>query len=203
MTQPQYSQPQYSQPAPMPASTPPVDDGEHIHGGQRLMLVIARAITYFMYAYLVVVEIILFLGFLLLLFGANPSSGFVEWWYRNLDRVMEPFRGIFSPIELGMTGNDVEAVFETSVLFAMVIYGIVALLVSGLTSWLSTRIRRIDIEDRQYHQRLAWERQQQLDRESAERAARMQASVQPPPAPSPTPTPAPAEAPAPPPTTDS
>ena len=76
---------------------------------------IVRAISYLVYFYLIVVEIILFLGFFLLLFGANPSAGFTEWVYRNLDRVMAPFRGIFTPIELGTTSSDVPAVFETSV----------------------------------------------------------------------------------------
>ena len=38
---------------------------------------LARAVTYFVYAYVVVVEIILGMGFFLLLFGANPSASFV------------------------------------------------------------------------------------------------------------------------------
>lgn len=61
---------------------------------------------------------------------------------------MRPFRGIFEPIELGTTGNDVEAVFDTSVLFAMVIYGIVVLVIHAVISWLSGRIERIDAENR-------------------------------------------------------
>jgi hypothetical protein len=63
----------------------------------------------------VVVQIILIIGFFLLLFGANPSAGFTQWAYRNLDRVMEPFRGIFTPIQLGTTSGNVEAVFDCSV----------------------------------------------------------------------------------------
>ena len=65
-------------------------------GERRVVLLIAKAVSYLVYAYLIVVEIILLLGFVLLLFGANPSVGFTEWVYRNLDRVMSPFRGIFS-----------------------------------------------------------------------------------------------------------
>jgi uncharacterized protein YggT (Ycf19 family) len=102
-----------------------------------------RAISYLLYAYLIVVEIILVIGFFLLLFGANPTAGFTQWAYRNLERVMEPFRGIFPPIELGTTGNDVPAIFDTSVLFAMIIYGIVALLISALIGWLSGRLEQI------------------------------------------------------------
>jgi hypothetical protein len=104
---------------------------------------VVRAISYLVYAYLIIVEIILAIGFFLLLFGANPTAGFTQWAYRNLERVMAPFRGIFSPIELGTTGNDVPAIFDTSVLFAMIIYGIVALLFSVLIGWLSGRLDQI------------------------------------------------------------
>jgi hypothetical protein len=75
-----------------------------------------------------------------LLFGANPSAGFTDWVYRNLARVMAPFRGIFTPIELGTTAGNVPSIFETSVLFAMVVYGILAMLLSALISWLTTKL---------------------------------------------------------------
>lgn len=127
---------------------------------------IVRAVSYLVYFYLVVVEIILFLGFFLLLFGANPSAGFTEWVYRNLDRVMAPFRGIFTPIELGMTTDDVPAVFETSVVFAMIIYGILALALSALIGWLSGRLGQI------YDAEAELDRQAEFDQQlAAARAA--------------------------------
>jgi hypothetical protein len=104
---------------------------------------VVRALSYLVYFYLIVVEIILFIGFFLLLFGANPSAGFTQWAYRNLDRVMAPFRGIFTPIQLGTTSADVQATFDTSVLFAMIIYGIVALIMSAFIGWLSGRLSPI------------------------------------------------------------
>ena len=104
---------------------------------------VVRALSYLVYFYLIVVEIVLFIGFFLLLFGANPSAGFTQWAYRNLDRVMAPFRGIFTPIQLGTTTADVQATFDTSVLFAMIIYGIVALIFSALIGWLSGRLGQI------------------------------------------------------------
>ncbi len=160
------------------ATVPPADDGSYLHPEKRAVLWVLRAITYLIYAYLIFVQIILALGFILLLLGANPSSGFVEWWYRNLDRVMEPFRGIFTPIELGTTqGNEVESIFETSVLFAMIIYAIVAIAVSAFASWLGKRMHRLDIEDRAYHERMAYERQAYLDRVSAERVANTNAQT--------------------------
>jgi hypothetical protein len=106
----------------------------------RIVVTVARALSYLVYAYVVAVEIILGLGFFLLLFGANPSAGFTEWVYRNLARVMAPFRGIFTPIELGTTAGNVPSIFETSVLFAMVVYGILAMLLCALISWLTTKL---------------------------------------------------------------
>jgi len=131
-----------------------------------------RAVSYLVYFYLIVVEIILLIGFFLLLFGANPTAGFTQWAYRNLDRVMDPFRGIFSPIELGTTGNDVAATFDTSVLFAMIIYGIVALLFSVLIGWLSGRLDQIHAAEDE----LA--RQAEAERLQAEADARLLAAQQ-------------------------
>jgi hypothetical protein len=120
---------------------------------------VARIVTYVIYFYLIVVEIILIIGFFLLLFGANPSAGFTEWAYRNLDRVMEPFRGIFTPIQLGTTSGNVDAVFDTSVVFAMIVYGILAMALKALTTWLSQRLRYLDAAEADAERR---ERQQQL-----------------------------------------
>ncbi len=131
-----------------------------------------RAVSYLVYFYLIVVEIILIIGFFLLLFGANPTAGFTEWAYRNLDRVMAPFRGIFSPIELGTTGNDVAATFDTSVLFAMIIYGIVALLFSVLIGWLSGRLDQIHAAESEL------DRQAEVAQRQAEADARMLATQQ-------------------------
>lgn len=114
---------------------------------QRGTAVTAKAVTFVGYAYVVVVEIILSLGFFLLLFGANPSSSFVEWTYRNLDRAMQPFRGIFEPVELGVAGNDIPAIVETSVLFAMVVYAVLALLLGHLLNRLAERITSIDTDN--------------------------------------------------------
>jgi hypothetical protein len=159
-------------------SPPPPDDGEYIHPHQRAVIWATRAITYLVYAFIVAVEIILILGFILLLGGANSSSSFVEWCYRNLDRVMKPFRGIFTPIDLGTAGsNEVQSVFDTSVLFAMIIYAIAGIIIYGFASWLTKRLHRLDIEDREYHARVARERQAYLDRTTAERVAATQAAA--------------------------
>ena len=120
------------------------DDHVPAAGVRKGVLWGAKILSYFVYVYLIVVEIVLAIGFVLLLFGANQSAGFTQWAYRNLDRVMAPFRGIFTPIELGTTTGDVQAVFDTSVLFAMIIYGILALVFSWLIGWLTDRLWRLD-----------------------------------------------------------
>jgi hypothetical protein len=125
--------------------------------GKRLMATAIRVVGYLIYAYLLIVEIILFLGFFLLLFGANSSSSFVAWVYRSLDRAMRPFRGIFEPIDLGTASNEVEAVFDTSVLFAMIIYGILAIALHSLLDWLTQRIDRIDRENQARAQQGAYQ----------------------------------------------
>ncbi len=131
-----------------PAAPPPIPEVEvEEHKVQRFALWIAKGVTWLLLAYLVIVQIILFLGFLLHLFGANPSSSFVQWAYRNLESAMRPFRGIFQPIELGTAGNDVPATLETSIIFAMVVYGILALVVSAAVNWLSDRINRLDAQE--------------------------------------------------------
>lgn len=130
---------------------------------------LARAISYLLYFYILLVEIVLFIGFFLLLFGANPSSSFTQWAYRNLESAMEPFRGIFSSIEIGVADNDVPAIFETSILFAMIMYAILAIALNTLIDWLTRRINRIDREVDYEHAKAVAE---------AQALARYQAQVQ-------------------------
>lgn len=158
------------------------------HRTERIAAAAGRAITMVVYVYVVIVEMILALGFFLLLLGANPTSSFVEWVYRSMDRAMKPFRGIFSPIEVGVAGNDVPSVLETSVLFAMIIYCIIAIAASSLLHWLATRIGHIDRgnEQRQLEQNhreadLAY-RQALLQAQMAESPGPVLAPTAPPPA---------------------
>ena len=94
-----------------------------------------RALVYLVYFFVTVALIVLTFGFFLLLFGANPDAAFAEWVYRSLNRVMAPFRGLFEPIQL-----DGNSVLDVSVLFAMIVYGIVALALRSLIDWLTYRV---------------------------------------------------------------
>lgn len=120
------------------------------HRPARILLLGARVLVWLFYAYVIVTEIVLVLGFLLLLFGANPDASFVAWAYRSLERAMEPFRGMFTPIHLNLSASaEVGAVLDTSVLFAMVVYAFLGLAVHALLEWLSQLIRREDRKARQ------------------------------------------------------
>ena len=108
---------------------------------------IARVLTYLVYAFVLISLVILVLGFFLLLFGANPDAPFVAWAYRSLDRAMEPFRGIFTPIDLNVSANDdIRAVLDTSVLFAMLVYAVAAWAVHALMQWLTDQIRHTEAQ---------------------------------------------------------
>jgi uncharacterized protein YggT (Ycf19 family) len=94
------------------------------------------------YAFVLVALTILAFGFFLLLFGANPDASFAEWIYRSLARVMAPFRGIFEPVRL-----DGDSVLDPSILFAMIVYGLVGLLLNGLIDWLTQRLVRVRMRE--------------------------------------------------------
>ena len=126
-----------------PSATPPSDttgsdpsaDPHWLRRGVRL---IATAIFW----YVMLLEVVLAIGFVCLLVGIEPSSWFVDLVYRTVDRTMQPFRGLFTAIEFG-TGSteDVRPTVESSIVFAMIVYGIIALAAHDLAEWLG-RSRR-------------------------------------------------------------
>ena len=69
------------------------------------------------------VEILLAARFALKLFGANATSGFVEFIYNVTGVLTAPFDNIFS---VGtVNAGDVKSVFEPSILVAMAVYALV------------------------------------------------------------------------------
>lgn len=98
----------------------------------------AKVFVWFIYAVTVALLIILTLGFILRLLGANPEAGFAEWVYRNDQRIMEPFRGMFPTETIGD-----QSVVDFSLLFGMIFYAIVAMLLHTLISWLSRKATRL------------------------------------------------------------
>ena len=97
----------------------------------------ARWFGWFVWAYFTFVLIVLTIAVFLLLFNADPDAGFAAWIYRSADRAMEPFRGIF-PTETAGNGS----VIDFSILFAMIVYGILAGLVHSLVSFFDRKIEK-------------------------------------------------------------
>ena len=112
---------------------------------------ISKVLLWVVYVWVILDLILLLLAFVLRLFGANPDADFTEWVYRSVQRAMAPFRGIFEPITL----ND-QSVLDTSLLFAMIIYGIVALLLRAGIDWITGMVerRRYQLERERWDDRL-------------------------------------------------
>ncbi len=106
---------------------------------------ISKALLWVVYVWVVLNLVLLFLAFVLRLFGANPEAGFTQWVYRSVTRSMAPFRGIFEPITL----SD-QSVLDTSLLFAMIVYGLAALFLRAGIDWagelVARRRRRLEQE---------------------------------------------------------
>ena len=88
---------------------------------------IGRGIVWLVYAFVVFAIILATLAFFLQLLGANPTSDFAAWVYRGAARVTAPFRGIFPSHPV----TD-DSYLDVSLLFAIIMYGIFALLMSEL-----------------------------------------------------------------------
>ena len=96
-------------------------------GAGRVVLGVARALISLIQVFVAITLAILTLGFFLLLFGANPEAQFAEWVYRALERVMAPFRGLFESVQVNG-----DSVLDTSLLFAMIVYGVAGLALGAL-----------------------------------------------------------------------
>lgn len=138
---------------------------------------LSRWLVWFVWLYFAFIVVILALAFFLLLFNANPDAGFVDWVYRSADRAMEPFRGIF-PTETAGNGS----VIDFSILFAIIVYAIVAMVISALVSFLDRKIE----EERSKAMYIAQEQQRRREvartanvhQTTAQRMAAQQAAAQ-------------------------
>ncbi|HVS58636.1 MAG TPA: YggT family protein [Candidatus Saccharimonadales bacterium] len=93
---------------------------------------IARFVVGLINFFLWLVEIFLAIRVILRFFAANPTNGFVQWVYNSTDALMQPFRGIFPTANIGNNH-----IIDFSALFAMVIYGLIAMAFAALASWLT------------------------------------------------------------------
>ena len=99
------------------------------------LLRVSRWFVLFVYGFVMLAVTILVIAFFLRLFDANTSAPFVEWIYRSTARIMQPFRGIFPPVE-GESGS----VLDVSILFAIVMYLLFAMAVHALIDAIDRRL---------------------------------------------------------------
>ena len=71
-----------------------------------------------------ILEVLLAFRFFLKLFGANPSSGFVDFVYNVSAIFVAPFAGIFNTSTAD--GDVVTSVFEPATLVALAVYALLA-----------------------------------------------------------------------------
>jgi uncharacterized protein YggT (Ycf19 family) len=110
----------------------------------KIALKIAHVVLWLVWLWVTITIVLLFLGFFLLLFGADPTAGFVEWVYRSTQRAMAPFRGIFESITLSG-----DSVLDVSILFAIIVYAFVAIGLHALMRWVTGRLTA---QERQEHE---------------------------------------------------
>lgn len=117
-----------------------------------IIIKIARALIYLLYAWLVIATVFLLLGFILLLLGANPSTPFVEFVYKVAANFLAPFRGMFPPTQISDSSY-----FSAAGLFAIIFYSICAFFIHALIDWITLKLRKneIELERVAYEQRLA------------------------------------------------
>jgi hypothetical protein len=125
---------------------------------KRGILWVGRLFVIVIYAVLLAYAVIVGMAFVLKLLGANPNADFADWVYRAADNIIQPFRGIFPTHELA-TSN--KSVFDASLLFALMVYVVAAVVLHALISWLTRQITGIDKQRELERQREALELQRQ------------------------------------------
>lgn len=100
-----------------------------------MLIKVARALVWVVYAWVAITIVLLFLGFLLQLLGADPTAGFVEFVYRSTERAMAPFRGIFESVPL----SD-DSTLDVSILFAIIVYSFAALGLGIALDWVTRKL---------------------------------------------------------------
>lgn len=97
----------------------------------RLISLTTNLINVFVSAVLAVLG----LRFVLRLFGASDSAGFVAWVYEMSGVLLEPFRGVFPTQTF-----ENQFVFDFTALFAMIVYALLGMLLASAVQALTPAV---------------------------------------------------------------
>ena len=126
---------------------------------KRWILWVGRLFTLFIYVVFLAYAVIVGIAFVLQLLGANPDADFADWIYRAAANITEPFRGIFPTTQVSDRST-----FNASLLFALIVYLVVAVILHGIVDWLARRIAGIDRAEEREQMRAALQAQQESTR---------------------------------------
>jgi uncharacterized protein YggT (Ycf19 family) len=118
-------------------SPPRARPAEEAASAAVLSLWVARALVWLVYAFASVACILLLIAFFLQLTGANPAAPFAAWVYRSSDDLLQPFRSLY-PTE---RFHNSQSELNLSVVFAIFMYGLFAVLLACALGWLDRWIR--------------------------------------------------------------
>lgn len=116
-------------------------------------LKVGKFISILFYIWVLYGVIVLALRVFLLAASANSTTPFVNFIYRTSADYLAPFRGIFPPKAIGETGY-----IDIASLFAIIIYLLIAWLVSSGIKYIQSKIDHINEEEADRKAKLEEER---------------------------------------------
>ena len=143
-----YGEAPYSQPATAarpsaaePAREPP---SSRVAEAAIVSLWVGRVLVWLVYAFATVAAILLLIAFFLQLTGANPAAPFAAWVYRSSDVLLTPFRSLYPTAKV----HDARSVLNLSIVFAIFMYGLFAVLFAAAVGWFDLWIRGLQASNR-------------------------------------------------------
>ncbi len=101
---------------------------------------VGRMLLWLVYAFATVATILLLIAFFLQLTGANPAAPFAAWVYRSSAVLLTPFRSLYPTAKV----HDSRSVLNLSIVFAIFMYGLFALVFAAAVGWFDHRIRAVE-----------------------------------------------------------
>ena len=111
---------------------------------KRWILWVSKVVVLLVYLVLLAYVVIVGIAFVLQLLGANPQADFADWVYRAAANITEPFRGIFPTTQI----TD-RSTFNASLLFAIIVYIVLAVALHALIDWLTRMIAGVERAEEQ------------------------------------------------------